>query len=119
METVYARAQEQLGNWKDIVIDPQHTKAEVEFIKKKGGVVLAIDANLETRYGRISKRGSAKDQVTYEEFVTQQTKEMASANPDENNLAVAMESADYHLSNDGTLEELHAQIEEVLSKIGN
>ena len=119
MEAVYerARAKAKGGDDGDIVIDPQHTKAEVEFIKEKGGIMLAVDADLKTRYERISKRGSTKDQVTYEEFVIQQTKEMASVNPDENNLAAAIAAADHHVLKNGTLAELHEQIEEVLSKI--
>ena len=100
----------------NVVIDPQHTVAEVEFIKSKGGVVFAVDADLKTRYERIQKRASAKDAISFEKFKEEQEREMASDDPNKNNLGAAIQKADVHLTNNGTQEELFAQVEAALAK---
>jgi dephospho-CoA kinase len=117
MEALYEIAVPDIEAGHGVVIEPQHTAAEVRFIQEKGGIVLSVDADLETRYERIKKRGSAKDHVSFEEFAAEQRREMASNNPDENNLGAAIAAADYQLTNSGTLEALHAQIDEVLKQL--
>lgn len=116
MEAVYEMALPAIAKGEDVVIDPQHTAAEVEFIKSKGGFVFGIDADLRTRYERIRTRGSAKDNVTFEEFAEEQEREMASDDPNKNNLGVALAKADVILYNNGTKEELFAQVEKALTK---
>ena len=101
----------------DIVIEPQHTKAEVEFIREKGGIVIAVDADIELRYERISGRGSSKDNVSFEEFSRHDQVEMASDDANKNNLRDSIEAADVTVMNNGTVEELHAKIEEALAKL--
>jgi dephospho-CoA kinase len=117
MEALYAIAKPDIEAGRDVVIEPQHTAAEVSFIREQGGIVLSVDAALETRFERIKKRASAKDHVSFEEFAASQKLEMASADPDKNNLGAAIAAADYTLTNDGTLEALHRQIDDVLEKI--
>lgn len=114
MEAVYELTGPYIEAGENIVLEPQHTTREVEFIQSKGGVEFAVDANLETRYERIKKRGSAKDLVSYEQFVEEQTREMQSDDPNKNNLGAAIKKADYLFHNDGTPEELFAQVEAVL-----
>lgn len=117
MEAVYKMAIPLIQEGKNVVIDPQHTKAEVEFIQSKGGIVFAIDADLDTRYERIKERGSEKDNVTYEEFVREQTTEMHSTDPNRNNLAAAIEVADHKLMNNTSLEDLHTKIDRILETL--
>lgn len=114
MEAVFAFAEKEKSE--RAIIEPQHTVGEVEFIKSKGGVELVVDADIAVRYERIKKRGSEKDHVTYEEFAAIQEKEMASANPNENNLGAAIRAADYLITNNGTVEELYTQVDEALKK---
>lgn len=117
MEAVYAEATKD-GIPDRLIVEPQHTKAEVEFIKEQGGIVIAVDADLPIRYERIKKRGTAKDNVTYEEFVRVQTLEMVSDDPNKNNLAASIEAADHYVLNNGTLEELHIELDELCEKLG-
>jgi dephospho-CoA kinase len=119
LEAVYENAEADILSGKDVIIDPQHTKGEVEFVKDKGGLVFAIDADLQIRYERISKRGSAKDNVSYEQFVEEQSHEMVSEDPNKNNLASAIETADFYILNNGTVEELEKEVENVLGNIQN
>jgi dephospho-CoA kinase len=118
MEAVYASVEEASTNGQNIVLEPQHTTGEVAFIQSKGGIEFAVDADLKTRYDRISKRGTEKDFVTFEEFEKEQTHEMASDDPNKNNLAAAIAKADYRFTNNGSQEELFAQVELALSKAG-
>ncbi|MDP3735510.1 MAG: AAA family ATPase [bacterium] len=114
MEAVYQSVPQGVER---VVLEPQHTVSEVRFMQSRGGVVFAVDADLETRYNRIRERGSLKDNVSFDEFAAIQKLEMASDDPNKNNLGAAIEAADFHVTNDGTLEELYTQIEQVLAKI--
>lgn len=115
MEAVYADAEK--SGAERIIVEPQHTKAEAEFIKEKGGIVIAVDADLPIRYERIQKRGSPKDQVTYEEFVDHQTREMVNPDPNKNNLADAIAVADYYFLNNTSFEDFEADIEKTLAPL--
>jgi dephospho-CoA kinase len=113
MEAVYATVDPTLSR---VVLEPQYTPDEVYFIQSKGGLVIAIDASLETRYARIQNRGSLKDTISFEEFKAFQEREMGSVNSNQQNLSQAMVSADIHLVNNGTVEELEQALESELKK---
>jgi dephospho-CoA kinase len=116
MEAVYALAVPSIEAGENVVIDPQHTVAEVEFIKSKGGIVFSVDADLKARYERIQERKSSKDNVTFEDFRDEQEREMFSDDPNKNNLGTAIKAATIHLTNNGTPEELFAQVDAALAK---
>lgn len=101
----------------DTIVEPQHTEGEVRFIQEKGGYVIAVNADLDVRFARIKKRGSEKDNVTYEEFVAQQKLEMSSNDPNKNNIGNAMRAADFHIENNDTIEALRVQVAYVLEKM--
>jgi dephospho-CoA kinase len=90
----------------NIVIESLHTVPEVTFIQHLGGKVISVDAPLETRWERIHQRMGVKDNVSHDEFVAEQEIQMASNNPNENNVRAAMEISDYRLENAGTPQEL-------------
>ena len=117
MEAVYGFAKASVDAGENIVLEPQHTVAEVKFIQDLGGKVIGVDADIRTRYERILKRGSEKDQVSFEEFRAFQELESESDDPNANNLIAAGKAADIHVRNDGTKEEFERQIEEALKKI--
>lgn len=100
----------------DIAVESLHTVAEVEYVQHLGGQVIAVDAPLPVRWERVKKEGGIKD-GSHDEFVAEQDHQMASANPDENNLAAAMAAADFHIVNDGTLEEFSGKVDAVIGEI--
>lgn len=100
----------------DIAVESLHTVAEVEYIQHLGGTVIAVDAPLPLRWERVQKEGGIKD-GSHDEFVREQDHQMASANPDENNLAAAAAAADFHIVNDGTLEEFFGKADAVIGEI--
>jgi dephospho-CoA kinase len=111
------RALQEVRPGDDVVIESIRTVAELDLLKTKGAILLAVDAEQRTRYERIHGRGSALDDVTFDDFVRQETAEMANADPTKQNIKAVMERADFVLNNDGSLAELHQQIETVLDQI--
>jgi dephospho-CoA kinase len=117
MEEVCKLAEDEIKNGTDVIIEPQHTAAEVDFIKSLGGIEIAVDADLAIRYGRIHKRGSSKDCISFEVFKEHHNFEIEQTDPNKNNLAAAMRKADFVLMNNGSVYELYKAVDEVLSKI--
>lgn len=97
------------------ILEAIHSVGEVTFLKERGAIILGVDADLETRYTRISARGTSKDNVTFEEFKTIATHEEEGGG--QHNIRAVLKMADYMIENNGTLEELHTQVEAVLAKI--
>lgn len=119
MEAVYDMARLAVEAGERVIIEPQHTAAEVDFIKSKGGVVIAIDADVRARYNRILQRGGAKDSLSFDDFLAQQRLEMISDDPDRNNIAAAIMKADILLRNDGTPDDLFKKLEKAFTKYEN
>ncbi|MFA5998376.1 MAG: AAA family ATPase [Candidatus Paceibacterota bacterium] len=114
IETLYQRANEMSGN---TIIESLRAVAEVRKIKELGGKVIGVDADPKLRYERAHLRGSEKDNVSYERFLAQ---ELAESNPDDptkQDVFNALKESDRIITNNGTLEELHAQIDAVLEEI--
>lgn len=103
----------------DRIIESIRTLGEVEKLKAKGGILLAADAEQRTRYERNIKRGSNKDQVSFEEFAEQERREMESEDPNKQNLSACIKVADYVVQNNGTIQELNKKIEKILIIIKN
>jgi len=79
--------------------------------------LIAVDALQSLRYERIMIRNSETDSISYEEFVSNENREMQSDNPSAQNIQACIELADVVFFNNGTQEELHAQIENYLLQI--
>jgi|AntRauTorckE6833_2_1112554.scaffolds.fasta_scaffold37097_3 dephospho-CoA kinase len=101
----------------DVVIESIHDVPEAEFLKNKGAVVLGVDVSLETRYERISSRGSEKDSVTFEEFKTIAVHEEEGGG--KHNIRGVLSLADHTIMNNGTIEELHQQVEAWLQTLNH
>ena len=102
----------------DAIFESIHSVPEADFIKSVGGIVLGITADPDIRYERIVKRGSVKDGVTKEKFIEQQKREEAgSDDPNKSNIFAAVSQADFIIENNGTIEDLHKQIDVVLAQL--
>mgnify|MGYP001577534124 CR=1 FL=1 len=100
------------------IMEALHTAGEAEFVRSIGGHILGIDADIPIRYARITKRGSEKDSISFEKFVEQSKREDEGAlETAAHNIRAALNVADAIIMNNGTLEELHAQIDDVLEKL--
>lgn len=76
--------------------------------------LIAVNADAKIRYERMKHRGekSGETNMTWEEF---ETTEKA---PTEITIPETMTFANHVIMNDGTVEELHAKIDEIMSKVG-
>lgn len=98
------------------VIESIRSVGEAEAIKQGGGVLWAVDADVRTRYERIVLRQSETDRVSFEKFVEDEEKEWENTDPTKQNLKAVIAMADTVLTNNGTQEELFAQVEVALKK---
>lgn len=100
------------------ILEALHRVNEATYVRSIGGLILGIDADIQIRYERISKRNEGqKDKVTFEQFVIDADREDEGLTGSGPNIREVVKMADYTISNNGTLEELHVQIEEILEKI--
>lgn len=100
------------------IIESLRTVGEIESLRKKGNfVLLAVDADQKTRYKRIIKRKSSKDNVSFEKFLTDEKREMESSDLNKQNLKRCIEMADFVIDNNGKLEELNFKLEKILKII--
>ena len=114
IETLYQKAKK-AGN--NAIIESLRAMAEVRKIKELGGVVIGLDADPKLRYERSIARGSIKDGVSYETWLDQERRESNPDDPTKQNIFGALKESDVVIENNGTLEELHAKVEEVLPKL--
>ena len=96
------------------VIDSIRNPSEVEYLREqKDFVLLCIDAPVELRYERVRKRGRKESAATLEEFIKKEEEEMTGYEKGQQ-LLNCMKMADYTLINEGSLEDLHKKVEELL-----
>ena len=98
------------------VLESVRTIGEAEFLKEKGAILFAVDADRKLRHERVTARGSEADNITFEEFCEQEDKEMASPDPWDMNVFGVMQMSDARIENNGTVEELRHQVDDVLAK---
>jgi dephospho-CoA kinase len=94
-----------------IAIDGVRRMADIEFLKKIPGFRLVyVDAGMEKRFERITGRGENSDDngKTFEEFKKDNEREA------ERQIKDLKSKADFVMDNNGTLEELHAQIDNAI-----
>ncbi|BCX14994.1 MAG: hypothetical protein KatS3mg088_677 [Patescibacteria group bacterium] len=99
------------------IIESVRNIKEAMFIKKKGGILLAVDAPVKKRFERIKKRSSLKDDVSFKEFLIQEKKEMENKDPNSQNLKACIKMADYKLLNNAIIEKLYEKVEKTISQI--
>jgi dephospho-CoA kinase len=98
------------------VIESIRSIGEAEYLKNHGALLWAVDAPVEVRYERITKRGSVTDQVSFEKFKEDEAAEFANTDPSKPNLKALIDRADAVFANSGSQEDLFAQVEEALQK---
>ncbi len=69
------------------------------------------------RYDRIYLRGSETDHIDFDTFVANEEREMTATDPNKQNLGACIKEADFVFMNDGTIPQLHQQVEKVLTQL--
>ncbi len=107
-----------IKNGEDCVIESIRNDKEIELLRNIHNFYLfSVDADIKTRYQRISLRKSATDNVSFETFVENEKREMLSNNNNSQNISICMQKADYTFNNDKDIESLSQQVEEVLKQL--
>jgi dephospho-CoA kinase len=117
-ENLFAKAQEKGGN---CVLESLRTIGEINKLREqKDFIMFAVDANQKKRFQRAKKRNDIEsDDVNFQKFVKQEETEMTSSDPNKQNLSKCISMADYIFQNNGTIEELQKQVENVLNESKN
>lgn len=104
----------------DSIIESIRTPGEIQSLRAKGQFILiAVDAEQEIRYRRISIRNSETDQITFERFQQDEMREMTAVDPNKQNLQKCIREADYLVNNDKTFMDLYTQIDQILTQLAN
>jgi dephospho-CoA kinase len=85
--------------------------------QKPNFVLFAVDANQKLRFERIKIRASETDNIDFETFKSNELEEMNSDNPNNQNLKKCIELADFVFDNNASIEDLHKELDKVLSKL--
>lgn len=93
----------------NVVIESIRSKEEVQYLKSRGALLWAVDADLQVRHQRTLKRDASVEHISFEQFAEKEKNDVV--------LKEVMAMADTTLHNDGTKEELFANIEAALAKI--
>ncbi len=99
------------------VLESVRSIGEAEFLKSKGAILIAVDADRKQRYERVFARGTITDKISFEQFCAQEDIEMASSDPWDMNVFGVMQLSGARIENNGTVEELHAKVDEALAKL--
>ena len=94
-----------IGEEENHAIDSIRTPAEVEALRVREAI----------RWDRLSSRGRAGDSTTFEEFKAADQAELEAHDESGQALLATAKLADIVIHNDGTLEELHAQLEALMA----
>jgi dephospho-CoA kinase len=98
-----------------VVIESIRATAEALYLKEKGGILLAVDADQHVRFERVQSRRSDTDQVSFEQFVAHEELEKNDPDPHGMQKAAVIAMADYTINNDGDLETLYRDIDKFLA----
>lgn len=100
------------------VIESIRTPGEVKTLQEKDNFYLfAVDADPKIRYQRMKVRASEKDNVTFEEFLEAERKEMENKDPAKQNIQECIKLADYKMENNSTRKNLYIQVDKALKDI--
>lgn len=104
--------------WSNAIIESIRTIWEIDLLKKQWSFFLfAVDADPSIRYERIKSRASETDHISYTEFLSNEEREMHSEDPNKQNLKSCIALADHVFMNNGTLEDLHTEVDEAMKQI--
>ncbi len=96
--------EEEAEGYKGLAIGSIRRPAEAHIVQQEGGIVFWVDADQQTRYGRISSnaRGRVTDMLSFEQWAAEEAREMhpQSDDPTVLNMAAARAACDEIIMND-------------------
>ena len=111
------RILEKIEDDKHYVIDSIRNHHEVEALRKaKNFKLIRVDAPIGLRFERLSLRAREGDPITFDRFVELELREVEGGENSQN-LSKVEALSDYTVLNDGALESLYSQVDELFQKI--
>jgi len=107
----------QVQNVRLVIIHGLRTMAEADIFRKAGGIIVGVDADIEKRYARLRKDRDTL--ANYDEFLKQEELENEGVSKKHEDLGIRyiIESADVKIDNNGSIEDLEAQIREKIAPL--
>lgn len=100
------------------VVDSIRNPFEVETLRRREGFhLISVEANPKVRFERIRARNREKDPQTYEQFLEVEAREAQSDDPASQQLNRTGEMADAVVENNGSIDDLHDQIRQVVNAL--
>jgi dCMP deaminase len=97
------------------VVDSIRSPFEVDVLRRRRDfTLLAVEADEGRRFERSRSRGRESAAQTLEQFIEEEARELDSNDPASQQLNETRRKADLVVTNNGTLEELHRQLDELL-----
>ncbi len=116
LEVIYESIKQKSGI--DVILESIHRETEAEYLRSEGAVILGVDADTKVRYERaVERQEGEKDSVTYEQFLKDIEREEEGKGTGTSNIREVYKKADFKLENNGSIEELHEQIDKVLNTL--
>jgi len=104
-----------LDDDQNYVIDSIRNTSEVGVLRKRSDfTLLGLEADPEIRFQRSRQRGRENAAQTFELFLEEESPELDSTDPNRQQLNATLNMADQMVSNNGTLEELHRRLDQLL-----
>ena len=103
-------------NYDRVVVSGLRAIPEAEYLKERGGIIVALSAPLEVRYAWALRRKRVGDIGSIEEFKLIQEKEALNPNKNNQNIQKVIEMADEHIVNDDTETALQSKIDAIMAK---
>jgi dephospho-CoA kinase len=99
-----------------LVVSGLRTIGEVDALFKAGGHLIGVDAPIERRYEWAKYRERIGDEVSFEYFREQELIENSHTSNHEQRINDVMSMANIVISNDGTMVELEAKVDDALAR---
>ncbi|MCX6819810.1 MAG: AAA family ATPase [Candidatus Adlerbacteria bacterium] len=109
----------QKNGLENYILEAIHRVDEANYVKSIGGIVWGVDADIELRFERITKRKEGeKDNVTFEQFLADSKREDEGGTGTGPNIRAVLAISDHVFHSNGSKEELYVEVEEALQEAG-
>jgi dCMP deaminase len=107
-----------LGHDRNCVVDSIRNPAEVEVLRRRPDfILLAVQAEQDARFERSRTRGREAAARSLEQFIAEEARELNSGDPNAQQLIATENLADAIVNNDGSIQDLHKRLDEVLPRL--
>ncbi len=107
-----------LGQVRNYVVDSIRNPSEVEVLRRRPDfTLLSVRADQAVRFERSRLRGREGAAATLEQFLAEEARELNSSDPTTQQLIATQRLADIEVSNDGSIHDLHTQLDDILPRL--